>query len=174
MDNAISEWLQMLDNLNEVRKQTPWEMADLMKQGIDAFCQDKNEIADLYNLASEQLEISRKTLMNYVSCARTFPPERRRERLEIGHHIAVLGMDEEVQDDILSKAESQGWTVAQVRKEVAAPSNDKPWIRPTEVERLFYNDALPLSIDTPNKAWFMVGGRRVVAESSTEIKWRIE
>lgn len=179
MDNLdfakTSEWLDTLERINKVRKQAPWDMADALLVGIEGIGQgNRDTIAELYDVASEQLEISRKTLMNYVSCARTFPESRRRERLEIGHHIAVLGMDEELQDSILSDAEENAWSVAQIRKEVAAPSNQQPWYRPFDIESLFYRDAIPLAIEEPTKATMKVGGRTVIIESNSEIKWRIE
>lgn len=103
-------------------------MARLVLWGIQNYCGNKDDIADLYDEVSEQLEMSRKTLQNYASVARRFPQEDVFERLEIGHHITVVAMPDEVANFWLSKAESNGWSVQRLRQEIRnmaqTPSED--------------------------------------------------
>lgn len=113
-----SEWAQELESLNGLRKRTPWQMARLVLWGIEYYTSSKDEVTLLYDEVSEQLEINRKTLQNYASCARRFPPEAVFERLDIGHHIVVVALPEEIAHYWLTRAESNGWSVSRLRQEI--------------------------------------------------------
>lgn len=112
------EWALELESLNSLRKRTPWQMARLVLWGIEYYCVDKDEVTALYDEISEQLEVNRKTLQNYASCARRFPPDDVFERLDIGHHIVVVAQPEEIATYWLSRAESNGWSVSRLRQEI--------------------------------------------------------
>lgn len=113
-----SEWAKALEEMNVARKMAPWEMARLILWGQQHFCTTRDDIMDLYDEVSEQLEVARKTLQNYASVARTFPPERVRDRLEIGHHIVVVAMPEDTAEYWLDQAENNAWSVMRLRSEI--------------------------------------------------------
>ena len=113
-----SEWAEALESLNVARKMAPWEMARLILWGQQVFCVTKNDIMDLYDEVSEQLEVARKTLQNYASVARRFPPDEVRQRLEIGHHVVVVAMPADVADYWLDRAEDNAWSVMRLRQEI--------------------------------------------------------
>lgn len=113
-----SAWAQALEDTNLARKMAPWEMARLILWGQQSFCTTRDDIMDLYDEVSEQLEVARKTLQNYASVARRFPPDEVRERLEIGHHIVVVAMPADVADYWLGQAENNAWSVMRLRQEI--------------------------------------------------------
>lgn len=51
-----------------------------------------------------------KTLRNYASIAKAFPPSRRRERLSLKHHAEVVRLSPDDQDHFLTLAEKHKWS----------------------------------------------------------------
>lgn len=120
--NTKSAWAEEIERVNQVRKQSPWDMARLMLWGIENLCHNKDDVIDLYDEVSEQLGMARKTLQNYASVARRFPAETVHAALEIGHHITVVAMPEEVAHYWLQRAEENAWSVQRLRQEIRAAS----------------------------------------------------
>jgi len=112
----LSEWLQALTELHALRTKAGWAFVDLLREGIDTFGGTEYEKAELYRLAGEQVGLTTKTLQNYCSISRKFPPERRPDGVDIGHCDAVLGLDDGQADYLLSEAVAYGMSVARVRQ----------------------------------------------------------
>jgi hypothetical protein len=63
------------------------------------------------------------TLKNLASVSKTFPPSMRNDSLTVSHHVALLGVDEDLRDYLMSEAEAQGMSVARLRAAAHSPVN---------------------------------------------------
>jgi len=168
-----SEWGEALDDANYRRKSSGWEVADLMLWGIDHFCSGKDDISNLYDETAEQLEMSRKTLQNYASCARKFAPQRRHPGLEIGHHIACLGMDEEQADHWLALAYANGWSVGMLRREAHVPDPEEAPVVWSQVESALGRNGVHATLRSRRGELQLPSRITVVVEAESNLKWSI-
>jgi len=108
-----TEWLVALGNSYQNYRHAGWEFVTTLQTGIDQFGANK---ADLYQRAADATELTVKTLQNYVSMAR-----KRSSRvaashgLEIGHAVAVLGLDDAHADAVLIQAAEERLSVDSVK-----------------------------------------------------------
>ena len=150
---TIDTWIDALQAQYNRYKRAGWDFIFLLRDGIDALPRNDHERAKLYQDISNQLNLAIHTLQNYVSAARKPYAELAQELdLEIGHLDAVLGLADDIAEDVLKLAAEQGWSVAQTRKEVwtrkSAPDIGKQAV--SDVERfLSANTAQEQSDDVP-------------------------
>ena len=112
----VSDWLTQLDLAYARAKRAGWEFLFVLRAGVDQFGRNDPERMQMYENAATQLNLSVKTLQNYVSIVRNPVAQKAIELdLEIGHADAVLGLTEERAEDVLSQAAERGLTVAQTR-----------------------------------------------------------
>ena len=112
----VSDWLTQLDLAYARAKRAGWEFLFVLRAGVEQFGRNDPERMQMYENAATQLNLSVKTLQNYVSIVRNPVAQKAIELdLEIGHADAVLGLTEERAEDVLSQAAERGLTVAQTR-----------------------------------------------------------
>ncbi len=75
--------------------------------------------------AFAELERSDKTLANWATVARNVHPSRRRESLGFSHHAEVASLPPDEQDEVLTKAEEEDWTVRETREHVESRRSEK-------------------------------------------------
>ena len=98
-----------------------WEFIFLLRDGIDTLPRNDQERAKLYEDTYHLTGLSIHTMQNYVSAARKPYAQTACELgLEIGHLDAVLGLDDEIAEDVLKLAAEESWPVARTRKEAWA------------------------------------------------------
>lgn len=115
----VSDWLAQISDAYGAHVRAGWEFIDKLRDGIDRFGgQNRHGVAELYELASQQIGLTVKTLQNYVSLSRSFPPERRVADLGINHYMAVQGLPDGKQDEMLDKAVANGLSIELLRYEV--------------------------------------------------------
>jgi predicted transcriptional regulator len=175
-----SEWIQEVEIANEIRKASPLRMADLLWMGMQVFCTSKQEEYQLIDEVAEQLEISTKTIKNYIAIATKFPPTQRKEypRLEMGHYDAVSGLDEEEAVVLLASAQLEGWSVVRLRYEVdvakGKTSTDTDAVterRQAVLSKLGYVGIDAEATSKSLKLW--LGTDLIEISSSTDLDWRI-
>lgn len=114
-DLSISEWATIGDALSHAEGAVMWWVGDWWAHG------------QRYGERSQILEQLRdsghnpptfKVCANAGSVVRHFRSSRRRELLSFDHHRAVCSLDEQEQDWMLDRAESNGWSRAEIRDEV--------------------------------------------------------
>lgn len=88
----VSAWLTELGSSYHNYQHSGWQFVTTLQAGIDQFGANK---AELYEAAADQTDLSTKTLQNYVSMARK-PSSKfaASNGLEIGHAVAVLGVED--------------------------------------------------------------------------------
>lgn len=115
----VSAWLTHIGTYYTIHIQSGWEFVDALRLGIEQFGgQNRAAVSELYDLASQHVGLAVRTLQNYVSIARSFPPERRQPELGINHYIALQGLPEGQQDEMAHMAVANGLSVEALRHEV--------------------------------------------------------
>ena len=115
----VSAWLTHIGAYYNVHIQSGWEFVDALRLGIEQFGgQNRAAVSELYDLASQHVGLAVRTLQNYVSISRTFPPDRRQPELGINHYIAIQGLPEGQQDEFADMAVANGLSVEALRHEV--------------------------------------------------------
>ncbi len=165
----VSEWLTQLQDKHQALYIIGWEFLQTLRDGIDQFGRaNDHALAELYDLASQTTNMSTKRLQNLVSMSRNAVAEIAQEyELEFGYAEAVLGLEPDEADDILSRAKAHAMSVSQVRKEAwnkkqAAPDGgnsstphadaiDRDWLQddedPPYCNDANYTDPLPAGYD---------------------------
>lgn len=88
-----------------------------------------------------------QTLANLASVCRAFTTSRRREHLSFSHHAEVAGLPPTKADELLDRAEREGWTRADIRAEaiIAKDSHVPRWFEakpPTRYDRETAKEAI--------------------------------
>lgn len=107
--NDLGEWLHSLDQLTGHWRDVQWQIADLLREGIDRMS-NRYAVTELYRLASETMGVSVKTLQNLVSVARRFPPADRVGELAPSFHMVVAGLEPESAREMLDRAAEENWS----------------------------------------------------------------
>lgn len=130
----VSDWLTRLDHSYERARLAGWEFLFILCSGLDQFGRTDPRKMELYELASQQTGLSVKTLQDYVSTARKPSTALAIELgLEKGHAKAVLGLDNDLAEAVLTEAAEQGLSVESTRwraRQYKEPYRDIPIIHP--------------------------------------------
>lgn len=113
----VSDWLELLRRQQEALTRIGWDFVYDLEAGISRFGRkDDGRIRELYALASEATGKSVKTLQNLVSMTRNPVAAIAQEyELDFSYADAVLGVNPEQADYILSQAKAHALPVAVVR-----------------------------------------------------------
>lgn len=175
---TLEKWAEEVEMAWTLTKRGPWRVGDLVMQGIDSFTDgSKEEVEELLDLLSEQLEVSKKTLTNYARVAREYHPDDRWSQLELSHHEALIRFSLAERQKWLQKAAESGWSVARLRVEVSAGSDDPdepvPLPNRVAVERAFYRAGVQASI-AKGHARFRLPSGTLVLTTEGELTWGVE
>ncbi len=112
----VSSWLDSLDQTYQRACHHGWEFIYILVAGLDQFGRTDHAKMELYELAYQQTGLSIKTLQDYASTARK-PTTRLAIELglEKGHAKAVLGLDNDEAEAVLTEAAEQGLSVESTR-----------------------------------------------------------
>jgi N6-adenosine-specific RNA methylase IME4 len=127
---SFEEWQDLGSALTGVDKSLGWWIGDWARYG-----EGKDEWGDKYRKAIAVTGKAYQTVADAKWVADAFGDfSRRREKLGFSHHKEVAGLPLEAADSLLSLAETNGWSVRNLRKEVEkADRNDRRKVR---VEKL--------------------------------------
>lgn len=175
MDKA--EWAVQVEQVWVAHVRSAWAIADLLALGVEQWTDgSRGQIADLLGEVSEQLEVSPKTLENYLRVGLRFPPDKRFDQpLTLSHHDCVVRFSDEEANAWLSKAAEQGWTVNRLRLEInMQPSADSEAPLPSlrVAERAFYRTGVKANL-SPHKCVFQLPGGTLVLTADSELQWSI-
>lgn len=135
---TYEQWSQYGRKLNLAQKGIQWAIGDWINHG-------KHSWGDKYTQALEETGLSEGTLRNYAAVSRSFEMSRRRD-IDFTTHAEVMGLDEEEQDDILTRAEENQTPREVVRREVAqikrakAPKPDEAELVHSADERKYLDE----------------------------------
>lgn len=125
----VGHWLDCLDEAYARFRRVGWEFVVTLRAGVDQFARNDEQRMALMEAAAEQLHISVKTVQNYVSTSRNPAALVAMELgLSIGHAVAVLGLEEERQSDLLHTAAEQGWGDDRLRYEAHVAKGGDAWL----------------------------------------------
>ena len=107
-DMTVSEWMMAGRQIDRVVNKIQFTWGDWLNFG-------ERKYGERYKIACEESGIDYQTLANYSWTCSKIEISRRRENLPFGHHIEVAALEPEEQDKWLSDAESNGWSVSELR-----------------------------------------------------------
>ncbi|WP_323747974.1 LmbU family transcriptional regulator [Catenulispora rubra] len=110
---AWSEWRRLGRQIFVIADSSAWWLGDWLIYGQNCY-------PNRYKRAVAETSLDYQTLRNYAWVARKVPVERRREGLGFQHHAEVAGLAAGDQDEWLSRAEEQGWTRNELRRQIRA------------------------------------------------------
>jgi hypothetical protein len=108
---AFEEWQSRLLSLEKLTTSLPWWIGDLLQYGEGHF-------GEKYTQALPDLPYKQEYLYQCHYLARLFPKERRHAGLSWSHHVCVMSLSATQQDAMLYQAETEGWTVRDLRAQV--------------------------------------------------------
>lgn len=97
--------------IGTVHRASSWWMGDTLNQ-------IEMRYGDLVYQAAEHLGVSPQTVKNVMSICERVPRSRRRENVHFSTHAEVAALEPEQQKDWLQKAEQNGWTKNDLRREI--------------------------------------------------------
>jgi hypothetical protein len=107
-DLTYEQWEQIGHYLGRLHRTSRWLLADWILYGEGAF-------GERYAQAVDATLLSKKTLENYVSVAKSVPPSRRKESLSFSTHAEVAPLDAGKQRTWLARAETEKWSSRELR-----------------------------------------------------------
>ncbi len=119
-DIPLETWIQVGTLLAKFERATSWALGDWLLHG-----ESRPDWGERYSQAMEATELDYNQLANAKYVAQAFAQERRRDALTWSHHREVVGLEPAAQDEWLTKAESEGWTVRQLRVKVKEAGGEK-------------------------------------------------
>lgn len=124
----VPTWLDSVGRTCENADLAMWHFVLTLAAGVDQFGKnDKAKIEELYDLASQQTGVRVTSLKTYVSAAHSPKAVMALEHgLTFQHARAVLGLDDDVADDMLARAKAGGWLPEKLGHEAWAKRNGLP------------------------------------------------
>lgn len=113
-EQTFDEWLEFGRNLANANKTLNWWIGDWWAAGSHRYGERAKVAAE--GIFGREFQ----TLANLASVCRSFESSRRREVLSFNHHEAVASLEPAKADELLERAERDGWTVRDIRAEAAA------------------------------------------------------
>ncbi len=111
-DLSIDDWVAVGKKLVLASGAIQWWLGDWMTYG------EKRYEPGMYSEALNAFDYDRHTLYDYASVARKVRSSLRNEDLSWNHHRAVTALDEDQQEAMLTKAETEELSVQGLREEV--------------------------------------------------------
>jgi N6-adenosine-specific RNA methylase IME4 len=109
---SVAEWTDFGKSIKGVEGAIQWLVGDWLNYG-------ETRYGEKYKEAIEATGYDYQTLRNEKQIARRFEVSRRRDKLSWSHHTEVAGVrPDELADELLDKAEADGWTVKELREAV--------------------------------------------------------
>lgn len=110
-DVSYEDWLRCTDELIAVARGAPFWLADALSFGEDTFSERAAAVFPDQQWAWQ-------TMANWAWTSKAVPPERRHAALSFSHHGEVASLPAPQQEVMLTLAEEQGWTSADLREQV--------------------------------------------------------
>ncbi len=113
-NQTFEEWLEVGKNLASANKMLNWWIGDWWAAGSHRYGERAKAAAT--GIFGREFE----SLKNVASVCRSFETSRRRDLLSFSHHAAVASLPPDQADELLERAERDGWNVNDLRAEAAA------------------------------------------------------
>ncbi len=106
----LDDWAGPLQFALWCQRASPWWIGDLLNAGEAGFGEAFSQVCDGF--------VSADQLQRYESVARRVPPNNRHPNLSWSSHAVVARLDVEQQSEMLRRAEENGWTSEELRRNV--------------------------------------------------------
>lgn len=113
-DATFEDWSKLGRRLCMGARAINWLIGDWLIAGVEKFGeQARDEANTIFRSDVDRFD-------PIVRTCRKFPEDRRHDRLSFGHHLAVVTLEDEEAQKLLSDAEERRLPVREVRREVMA------------------------------------------------------
>ncbi len=106
----LDDWAGPLQFALWCQRASPWWIGDLLNAGEAGFGEAFSQVCDGF--------VSADQLQRYESVARRVPPKNRHPNLSWSSLAVVARLDVEQQSEMLRRAEENGWTSEELRRNV--------------------------------------------------------
>lgn len=106
----LEDWAGPLQFALWCQRASPWWIGDLLNAGDTAFGEAFSQVCEGF--------VSADQLQRYESVARRVPARNRHPNLSWSTHAVVAWLDGEQQREMLRRAEENGWTSEELRRNV--------------------------------------------------------
>lgn len=110
-DMPLDAWRNLGRQIHVVSDSSAWWLGDWLIYG-------QTHYPNRYKQAIAETSLDYQTLRNYAWVARRFTPERRHPKLSFQHHAEVTSLPEAEQDAWLTRAEINGWSRNELRRQL--------------------------------------------------------
>lgn len=109
-----NQWEQIGAKLGKMSTGVQWALGDWIAFGERRFKLSKSAVTKI----AKKVGYTFDSLMNLASVSRKVDRSLRNERLSYSHHVAVAALEQKEQEQFLSKAAQEGWSIKQLREEI--------------------------------------------------------
>lgn len=108
---SYAEWEQVGFQIAKIGRSMQWWIGDWINYG-------NKKYGETYKAAIEATGFCYQTVQKFSLVSQVFEMQRRRCILTFNHHVEVRGLEKAQQDELLDRAEHEGWSCSRLRKEV--------------------------------------------------------
>lgn len=120
------KWVGFMKWVHSLEGTIQWGLGDMVMvadQYRDEWLKEietEDEPESKYQFLLEESGYSYSSLRKFASFANRFPVFRRRNTISYSHHVEVVDLPAEQGDSFLDRAEANGWSVRELRKQIQA------------------------------------------------------
>lgn len=118
-DVSYDDWLEIGDALARIGRAHQWWIGDWLRYG-------ERQWGEKYDEAIARTGLDYDTLTNYSWVSGSVQSSLRREQLSWSHHQVVSALDADDQDKWLSDADTNGWTVRELKQRIRSRQEPDP------------------------------------------------
>jgi hypothetical protein len=115
---SVDEWLQFGKHMIKLKDSIQWILGDWFNIGEGK----SNQWGTKYQEGVESTNYSYSSLTKFAYVARRVEFFRRRKNLSFSHHVEVAELPPAKQEALLTKAETESWSVRQLRDAINPPT----------------------------------------------------
>lgn len=116
----FEKWEEVTDGLIKAESSSQWLIGDALLYGRDKFGEAFAQVIDVQKLK----RTDEATIRGYLWVSEKVKPVLRRTNLRWYHHKEVAKLEPEIQDKWLGLAETNGWTVRELRANIRSVEED--------------------------------------------------
>lgn len=116
---TYDDWLYIGDTLSRIGRAHQWWIGDWVRHG-------ERQWGDKYTEAIEKTGLEYDSLNNYRWVSERVESVRRLTTLSWSHHQAVASLEGEEQGEWLERAETNEWTVRELRQQIRGRQDENP------------------------------------------------
>ena len=126
---TFAEWDALGEQLATMHQASAWWIGDWYNAGEAAYGESAAQAKAISeHAAAHGRQLSPQTVIDYAGVCRRFEIAKRFANLSFGHHTAVRALPAPEADEIMRKAEAEGWSIRELKQRVSGkePASEEP------------------------------------------------